>query len=91
MKKGIIKRLLSTEKSEKLRQQNTYVFEVERTANKIQIATAVEARFNVKVKRVNTLLVRGKVKRFGKFSGRTQMWKKAYVSINDGEELSWTE
>lgn len=82
----IIKRPRLTEKSNQLQEtQNTVVFSVATTANKIQIKEAVEKLFNVKVARVATAHVRGKKKRVGIRSvGRTRDWKKAYVTLAEG-------
>ena len=61
-----------------------YVFEVAKDANKVEIKKAVEAAFDVKVKDVNTLTVRGKRKRVGGGRpGMTRSWKKAYVQLTD--------
>ena len=58
-----------------------YTFKVAKDANKIEIAEAVEKIFKVKVSKVNTISVRGKEKRMGRFSGYTASWKKAIVSL----------
>ncbi len=71
--------------------QNTYVFEVGATANKIQIRQAIEAVFNVQVEDVRTLNVRGKSKRFGRFYGKRSNWKKAYVKLSEGSTLDFFE
>jgi large subunit ribosomal protein L23 len=63
------------------------VFEVARTANKIEIARAIEALFNVKVDRVNTVLMKGKMRRQGRFMGRASNWKKAYITLKEGHKL----
>ena len=59
-----------------------YTFKVARDANKIEIAEAVEALFKgAKVAKVNTISVRGKMKRMGRYSGYTAAWKKAIVTL----------
>lgn len=58
-----------------------YTFKVAKDANKIEIAEAVEKIFKVKVSKVNTISVRGKEKRMGRFSGYTASWKKAIVTL----------
>lgn len=88
----IIQRPLVTEKAMLLADENKkggsqHVFEVARSANKIEIAKAVETLFGVKVAKVNTVLVKGKVRRQGRFSGKTANWKKAYVTLKEGEKL----
>ena len=87
----IIKRPVAlTEKASRLKAENNQVvFEVERGANKIQIRSAVEQMFGVKVLSVNTLLQRGKVKRMGKGFGKRQNWKKAIVTLRAGDDVSF--
>lgn len=65
------------------------VFKVRRDANKLEIKKAVEGLFNVKVDSVNTTLVKGKNKRFGRSLGRRQDFKKAYVSLKDGYDIDF--
>ncbi len=60
------------------------VFKVDPQANKIEIKTAVEKMFDVKVKHVHTTSMHGKQKRVGKFTGFTNDWKKAYVTLSEG-------
>jgi large subunit ribosomal protein L23 len=67
--------------------ENKYVFEVLKTATKPEIKTAVEKLFNVSVESVNTMVVKGKLKRMGKFSGYRSDWKKAIVKIQDGQKI----
>ena len=64
-----------------------YVFEVAAGANKPQIAEAVEKAFNVHVVAVNTMNVRGKVKRMGRSRGTQPSWKKAVVTLQPGEQI----
>ena len=64
-------------------EQKKYVFEVAKDANKIEIAKAVEEAFGVKVVKVNTLNVQGKLKRTGRYpEGRRPSWKKAVVTLS---------
>jgi len=82
----VIKRPVVTEKSSLLREQNnSYVFEVNKKADKIIIKKSVEELFKVKVKSVNTLIQRGKRKRFGKNIGLSKSWKKAIVTLAEGK------
>ncbi|BHH84293.1 50S ribosomal protein L23 [Desulforhopalus sp. 52FAK] len=60
------------------------VFKVHPKANKIEVKTAVETMFDVKVKDVKTVSMRGKKKRVGKTVGHTNDWKKAYVTLSEG-------
>ncbi len=88
----IIQKPLITEKSTGLKEaSNRYVFRVDTRANKRQIKQAVEELFNVRVKDVRTAVYRGKPKvvtnRAGRFAGRGANWKKAYVSLAEGESI----
>ena len=65
------------------------VFKVRRDANKLEIKKAVEGLFNVKVESVNTTLTKGKNKRFGRFEGKRSDWKKAYVTLAQGQEIDF--
>ncbi|MDP1541452.1 MAG: 50S ribosomal protein L23 [Moraxellaceae bacterium] len=69
---------------------NQVVFKVRRDANKLEIKKAVEDLFKVEVEQVNTTLVKGKNKRFGRSLGRRQDYKKAYVSLKPGNEIDFT-
>jgi large subunit ribosomal protein L23 len=86
----IIRRPLITEKNTRLMAMNQYMFEVHPEANKIQIKEAIERTFNVKVKKVNTMNVRGKVRRRMRkgggvpIVGRERSWKKAIVTLEPG-------
>ncbi|TSE19378.1 50S ribosomal protein L23 [Tepidimonas alkaliphilus] len=68
---------------------NTYLFKVLRDAEKPEIKAAVELLFNVKVKDVNVLNQKGKVKRFGKITGRRDHVRKAYVTLAEGQEIQF--
>ena len=85
----IIRRpIVLTEKASLLRQHNTVVFEVARTANKIQIRQAVEALFGVKVTGVHTLVMRGKDRRMGRTVAKMQNWKKAVVTLKGDSKIT---
>ena len=60
-------------------------------ANKIQIKSAVEKLFGVRVEKVNTLVMRGKVKRVGRFVGKRANWKKAVVTLREGDFIDLFE
>jgi len=79
----IIIRPIITEKSMMGIAAKKYTFEVAKAANKIEIAKAVEELFKVKVAKVNTVNVRGKLRRQGRFEGYTRSWKKAYVTLTE--------
>ena len=77
-----------TEKSQMLANDGkTYVFKVVHTANKTQIKKAVEELFGVKVKSVNTLNTKAKDKRVGRYTGKTKTYKKAIVTLVDGQAI----
>ena len=79
----IIVRPVITEKSMAGVGEKKYTFEVAPSAGKIEIAKAVEELFGVKVKKVNTLHVRGRLRRQGRFKGYTKSWKKAIVTLTE--------
>ena len=89
----VIRRPLITEKNTLLMEKDQYSFEVATEANKIQIREAVEALFNVRVKAVNTLNVKGKkrsraVQRGrGRIAGQEAGWKKAVVTLYPGQRI----
>ncbi len=84
----IIKAPIITEQSTNLIEStNTYTFKVDKRANKIEIKNAIEAIFDVTVLRVNTINVRKKFKRMGRHEGYTAGYKKAMVTILDGQKI----
>jgi large subunit ribosomal protein L23 len=88
----IIERPLLTEKSMDLSQEGKYTFRVQKTANKIEIADAVEKIFKVTVVKVNTMNVKGKKRRVGRYAeGRTSDWKKAIVTLQVGQTITMFE
>ena len=78
-----------TEKTASLEEKNTYVFKVDVRANKTQIKQAIENAFNVKVESVNTLNVHPKTKRVGRYTGKTNRYKKAIVKLAEGNTISF--
>ena len=78
-----------TEKSQALAGKNVFVIKVDKKANKTQIKQVIEKKFGVKVQSVNTLNVVTKKKRVGKYSGRTNAYKKAYVKLMEGSKLEF--
>ncbi len=84
---NIIKGFVVTEKTTSINALNTYTFSVLPDANKIEIKTAVEEIFKVKVQSVSTLNVKGKVKATGRHLGRRKDWKKAYVTLVQGQSI----
>lgn len=76
-----------TEKSANQAEKNVYTFKVAENANKIVIKKAIEAAFGVKVEKVNTLNTKAKAKRVGRYTGKTKTYKKAFVTLKDGEKI----
>lgn len=88
----LLKRPLITEKSVKLQETvNTFAFEVAREANKVEIKRAIETIFDVKVEGVRIVTMRGKMKRLGRFVGQRSSWKKAFVTLAQGQTLELFE
>lgn len=83
----VIKRPLVTEKSTQLSESGKYTFEVDKRANKIQIKEAIEAIFEVKVKKVNVINGKPKAKRVGQHSGFTAAITKAIITLEDGFKI----
>ena len=87
MKSDIIYSPVITEKTSNLAQKNIYVFKVAKDANKIQIKQAIEESFGVKVVSVNTLNTKPKKKRVGRYSGYRKTYKKAIVTVAEGNTI----
>lgn len=87
---SILRRPLITEKTTSLKEEgNQVVFVVRKDANKIEIRQAVEQLLDVKVEAVNTMIYRGKPKRVGKSMGYRTGWKKAIVTLAEGQEVEF--
>lgn len=87
-----ILRPIVTEKSSLMKDaSNQYVFEVARTANKIEIAKAVEQLFKVTVVSVRVMNIEGKKRRLGKHTGKRPDWRKAVVKISPKDKISFFE
>jgi large subunit ribosomal protein L23 len=88
----VIRKPMVTEKSTRQKEDSRqYVFEVHRDANKIEIQSAVERLFKVKVLQVRTSNVLGKVKRLGRRYGKRPDWKKAIVTLKEGDRIDFFE
>ncbi len=87
----VLRRPIVTEKSTALAASGKYVFEVAFGANKPQIREAVEKAFDVHVRAVNVMRVRGKTKRRGRVTGRARDWKKAIVTLQPGDQIQLFE
>jgi large subunit ribosomal protein L23 len=84
----VLKRPIMTEKTDYQRDNNQYIFEVDRRANKHQIKAAVETIFDVKVEAVNTMIIKPKQRRMGRKVVTTRpSWKRAVVKLASGERI----
>ncbi|MBQ9955108.1 MAG: 50S ribosomal protein L23 [Eggerthellaceae bacterium] len=83
----VIIRPIITEHSYDMMEKNTYTFEVAKDSNKVEISQAITAIFGVKVKKVNTLNVKSKSKQMRGRFGKTRTWKKAMVTLAEGETI----
>ena len=89
---NIVRRpIVLTEKANLLREANKVVFEVARDANKIAIKNAIQTLFNVTVVDVNTMQYRGKMRRMGRGYAKLQNWKKAVVTLREGDSIQFFE
>ncbi len=88
----IIKRPLNTEKTTFQKEYfNQISFEVDKNANRVEIRSAIEKIFDVKVKSVKTMQVRGKFKQRGRILGKKRNWKKAIVRLMPGQRIEFFE
>ena len=86
----VIKHPVISEKGTELTEKNNqYIFSVSTDANKIEIKKAIQDLYNVTVKSVNTMNVSGKKKRMRFKEGRTSSWKKAIVTLKDGDKIEF--
>jgi len=76
-----------TEKSAAQAEGNVYTFKVAKDANKIAIKKAIEEAFGVTVVKINTLITKAKDKRVGRYTGKTKTYKKAFVTLKDGDKI----
>ncbi len=84
----VIEEVVVTEKSAANAEKGIYTFKVAKSANKIQIKDAVEKTFGVKVASVNTLNTKAKSKRVGRYTGTTKTYKKAIITLKDGQQIN---
>ncbi len=82
---------LLTEKSNTMKEFHKYVFKVARSANKIEIKRALKALYKVQALDCRTIRMQGKVKRQGRFVGKTSSWKKAIVTLKKGDAIALFE
>ena len=83
----VLRRPLVTEKGTHLQEQNKYLFEVALNANKPQVKQAIEKAFNVRVKSVNLMKMSGKKKRYGRAYTKRPDWKKAVITLKEGDTI----
>jgi large subunit ribosomal protein L23 len=86
----ILRGMIRTEKGANLMSMNKYLFWVDTKANKIEIRYAVENIYKVKVDSVNTISMRGKIKKVRYATGKTPDWKKAIVTLKEGNKIDVT-
>ena len=87
----VLRRPLITEKSTRLSESNKYVFEVDKKASKDQVRQAVEKAFKVGVRGVNIIKVPGETKRMGRREVKRPPWKKAIVTLKEGDKIQFFE
>ncbi|MBI4653284.1 50S ribosomal protein L23 [Candidatus Kuenenbacteria bacterium] len=83
----VLIRPISTEKSTDLTPFNQYVFEIAKNSNKIEVKKAIQAVYNIKPVKVNIIKVKGKNVRHGKSQGKTKDWKKAIITLKQGDKI----
>lgn len=91
MKDTLVRPIVTEKSTGHLGTDRTYAFEVGLAATKTDIKRAIEAFYGVSVAQVRTMVVRGKNKRFGRFFGKRSNWKKAYVTLAEGQSLNFFE
>ncbi|MFH1996618.1 MAG: 50S ribosomal protein L23 [Candidatus Omnitrophota bacterium] len=88
--RDVVKGLLRTEKGSRILPLNKYLFWVDKNANKIEIRKAIENIYNVKVESVNSVMMRGKLRRLRNDYGKSADWKKAIVTLKKGAKIDVT-
>jgi len=89
--RDVIIRPIITEKGTFVKSQSKYIFEVSMPANKHEVKKAIENLFKVHVLKVNIIRMKGKVKSIGRFTGKKKDWKKAMVTLREGETIELFE
>jgi large subunit ribosomal protein L23 len=89
--KTLLQALISEKATDRQENQNCFVFRVALNANKLEVKRSVEKAFNVKVRSVTVVRVKGKTKTLGRFTGRRSDWKKAYVWLKEGDRIELFE
>ena len=88
LKDTLVRPLITEKSTTGLASERTHAFEVSADADKNRIKRAIEEFYGVKVEAVRTMIVRGKTKRFGRHYGKRKNWKKAYVTLAEGETIN---
>ncbi len=83
----IILKPVITEKTVAMMEEGKYTFKVAKGSNKFEIKNAIQDIFKVNVVNISTMNVRGKVKRMGRSEGKTSSWKKAIVTLKEGQQI----
>jgi len=91
LKDCLVRPIITEKTTTCLGNERTYAFEVGVDANKIDIKNAIETFYGVTVESVRTIVVRGKIKRFGRYYGKRKNWKKAYVTVAEGNSIPLLE
>lgn len=91
LKDTLVRPLVTEKTTSHLGTDRTYAFEVALDASKPDIKRAIESMYSVVVDSVRTSVVRGKIKRFGRFYGKRKNWKKAFVTLAEGQTLNLFE
>ena len=87
----IIEPILTEKLSDLQEKENKYGFVVDKNANKIEIKKAVEDKFEVRVEKVTTMNMKGKLKKLGRFEGKRASWKKAIVTLAENDKIDFIE
>ena len=85
--KMILIQPIISEKSVKEKEHNKYSFKVYLNTNKSEIKKAIEEKFKIKVEKVNTVNMPGKTRKMGKHIGKTSQWKKAIITVKEGQSI----
>lgn len=85
--KSILIHPIISEKSIRDKENRKYTFKVNNFSNKSEIKKVIEDKFKVKVEKVNTIKVPSKNRKMGKYSGKTSEWKKAIITLGDGQTI----
>ena len=83
----ILLRPILTEKAVEKQADNLYTFEVDKKANKIEVAKAIKEKYRVTSEKVNIVNIKGKITRYGRSIGRTKNWKKAIIFLKKGDKI----